>query len=74
MKHRVKMDVVEQKKGLWGTKEVVKKKTVTLSGKEYRDYIRMQKKAENLRKTQYVAAAFLIAEEELAEEFGEDWL
>lgn len=74
MKHRVKMDVVEQKKGLWGTKEVVKKKTVTLSGKEYRDYIRMQKKAENLRKAQYVAAAFLIAEEELAEEFGEDWL
>ena len=74
MKHRVKKDVVEQKKGLWGTKEVVKKKTVTLSGKEYRDYIRMQKKAENLRKAQYVAAAFLIAEEELAEEFGEDWL
>lgn len=74
MKHRVKKDVVEQKKGLWGTKEVVKKKTVTLSGKEYRDYIRMQKKAENLRKAQYVAVAFLIAEEELAEEFGEDWL
>lgn len=74
MKHRVKMNVVEQKKGLFGTKEVVKKKTLTLSGKEYREYIRMQKKAEDLRKAQCHAAAFLIAEEELAEEFGEDWL
>ena len=74
MKHRVKMNVVEQKKGLFGTKEVVKKKTLTLSGKEYREYIRMQKKAEDLRKVQCHAAAFLIAEEELAEEFGEDWL
>lgn len=74
MKHRVKMNIVEQKKGLFGTKEVVKKKTVTLSGKEYREYIRMQKKAEDLRKARCIEAAFLMAEEELAEEFGEDWL
>lgn len=68
------MNVVEQKKGLFGSKEVVKKKTVTLSGKEYRDYTRMQKKADDLRKAKCQAATFLIAEEELAEEFGEDWL
>lgn len=34
----------------------------------------MQKKAEDLRKARCHATAFLIAEEELAEEFGEDWL
>ena len=74
MKHRVKVDVVEQKKGFFGTKNVVKKKTVTLSGKEYREYQQQQKKAEDLREAQRRAAAFLVIEEELAEEFGEDWL
>ena len=39
-----------------------------------REYIRMQKKAEDLRKARCIEAAFLMAEEELAEEFGEDWL
>ena len=63
------MNVVEQKKGFFGPKEVVKKKTVTLSGREYRDYTRMQKKAEDLRKARCHAASFLIAEEELAEKF-----
>ena len=74
LKHTVKMDVVEQKKGLFGTKEVVKKKKVTLSGKEYRQYLRDKKEAEEYREAQRRAAMFLIVEEELAEKFGEDWL
>ena len=73
MKHRVKMNVVTQKKGLFGTRNVVKEKTVTVSGKEYRKIQQEKRKAEDLAKAQKMAAMFVILEEEIAEEFGEDF-
>ena len=73
MKHRVKMNVVTQKKGLFGTQNVVKEKTVIVSGKEYRKIQQEKRKAEDLAKAQKMAAMFVILEEEIAEEFGEDF-
>lgn len=73
MKHRVKMNVVTQKKGLFGTRNVVKEKTVTVSGKEYRKIQQEKRKAEDLAKAQKLAARFLILEEEIADEYGEDF-
>lgn len=51
MKHRVKMNVVMQKKGLFGTQNVVKEKTVIVSGKEYRKIQQEKRKAEYLAET-----------------------
>ena len=73
MKHRVKMNVVPQKKGLFGTRNVVKEKTVIVSGKEYRKIQQEKRKAEECAKAQKLAAKFLILEEEIAEEYGEDF-
>ena len=73
MKHRVKMNVVTQKKGLFGTRNGIKEKTVTVSGKEDRKSQQEKRKAEDLAKAQKMAAMFVILEEEIAEEFGEDF-
>ena len=73
MKHRVKMNVVTQKKGFFGTRNVVKEKTVTVSGKEYRKIQQEKRKAEDLAKAQKMAAMFLMLEEEIAEEYDEDF-
>ena len=73
MKHRVKMDVVTEKKGLFGTKKVVEQKTVTVNGREYRQIQQAKRKAEDRAKAQQLAGAFILLEEEIAEEYGEDW-
>ena len=74
MKHRVKVDVVTQKKGLFGTREVVKKQTITVSGKEYRKMKREKWNRPVSSEAERMAALYLVWEEELAEEHGEDWL
>lgn len=73
MKHRVKMDVVTEKKGLFGMKKVVEQKTVTVSGREYRQIQQAKRKADDRAKAQKLAEAFIILEDEIAEEYGEDW-
>ena len=52
MKHRVKMDVVTEKKGLFGTKKVVEQKMVTVSGREYRQIQQAKRKADDRAKAQ----------------------
>ena len=73
MKHRIKMDVVTEKKGIFGPKKVVERKTVTVSGREYRQIREARRKAEDRAKAQQLAGAFVVLEEEIAEEYGEDW-
>ena len=36
MKHKVKVDVVTEKPGFFGKRQVVEKQTITVSGREYR--------------------------------------
>ena len=72
MKHSVKVDVVTRKKGLFGTREVVRRKKITVSGREYR---RMKQEKWNRpvsSEAERLAALYLVWEEELAEEYGED--
>ena len=73
MKHRIKVDVVTQKKGLFGTREVVQRRTVTVSGKEYRRLQREKQNAVAKNEAQHLAGLFLVGEEDIAEEYGEDW-
>lgn len=67
VRHRVKVDVVTRRKGLFGMREIVKKKTVTVSGKECS---RMKKERWNkpvFSEAERLAALYMIWEEELAE-------
>ena len=73
MKHRMKVDVITQKKGLFGTREVVQRKTVTVSGKEYRRLQREKQNAVAKNEDQRLASLWLMWEEEIAEAQGEDW-
>lgn len=73
MKHRIRVDVVTQKKGLFGTREVVQRKTVTVSGKEYRRLQREKQNAVAKNEDQRLAGLWLMWEEEIAEANGEDW-
>ena len=68
MKHQVNVDVVTRKKGLFGIREIVTKKTITVSGKES-----CRKKAEKWNRQvsseeERLAALYLIWEEELSED------
>ena len=47
MKHKVKVDVVTEKKGFFGKCQVVEKRTITVNGREYRKL-----KQEQFRKEQ----------------------
>ena len=71
VKHRVKVDVAVRKKGFFGTREAVRKKTITVSGKEYRRMKRERWNAPASSEAQRLAALYLRWEEELAEERGE---
>ena len=74
MKHRVKLNVVTREKGLFGEREVVRKKTVSVSGKEYRRMKHRKWNEAASSEAERLAALALVWEEELAEEFGEEWL
>ena len=74
MKHRVKVDVVTRRKGLFGTREIIKKKTVTVSWKEY---CRMKEEKWNkpvFSEAERLAALYMMWEEELVENNGEEYL
>ena len=68
MKHKVKMNVLTEKRGLLGPRQVVERRTVTVDGKTYR---RLMKEQRNQGPTaaERLAAEYLILEEEIAEHF-----
>ena len=74
MKHRVKVDVVTEKSGFFGPKKVIEKKTITVSGREYRklkqEQFRKEKENRELTEQQRLAALYLMWEEELSDR---DW-
>ena len=60
MKHRVKVDVVTEKPGLFGKKKVVERRTITVNGREYRklkqEQFRKEKENRELTEEQRLAA------------------
>ena len=74
MKHQVKLDVVTHRKGFFGTREVVKRKTITVSGKERRRMKRERWNRPASSEAERLAGLYMMWEEELAEEQREDWL
>ena len=73
MKHKVKVDVVTEKPGFFGPKKVIEKKTITVSGREYRKLkqaqFRKDKENKELSEQQRLAALYLMWEEEMADIF-----
>lgn len=72
MNHRIRVNVVTRKKGLFGMREVVTKKTVTVSGKEYRRMRKAKWNRPSSSEAERLAALCMVWEEELADERGED--
>lgn len=74
MKHRIKVDVVTEKPGFFGPKKAVERRTITVSGREYRklkrEQFRKDKENRELSEQQRLAALFLMWEEELSDR---DW-
>jgi hypothetical protein len=75
VKHKVKVDVVTEKPGFFGKRQVVERKTITVNGREYRKLKQKQfrKEQENreLTEQQRLAALYLLWEEEMADYFEE---
>ena len=71
MKHKVKVDVVTEKPGFFGAEKVIEKKTITVSGREYRklkqEQFRKEKANRELTEQQRLAALYLMWEEELSD-------
>ena len=72
MKHRIRVDVVTEKKGLFGTRSVVKHRTITVTGKEYRRMRQEKRSAAAATEAERLAALYMIWEEELSEVYGEE--
>ena len=69
MKHGMKVAVVTRRKGLFGTREVIRRKTIPVAGSGKEKWNRLvSSEAERL------AALYRIWEEELAEEHGKERL
>ena len=75
MKHKVKVDVVTEKSGFFGKRQVIEKKTITVSGREYRklkqEQFRKEKENKELNEQQRLAALYILWEEEMADLFEE---
>ena len=73
MKHKVKVDVVTEKQGFFGKRQVIEKKTITVNGREYRklkqEQFRKEKENRGLTEQQRLAALYLVWEEEMADIF-----
>ena len=71
MKHKVKVDVVTEKPGFFGSRRVIEKKTITVSGREYRklkkEQFRKKKENKELTEQQRLAALYILWEEEMAD-------
>ena len=71
MKHRVRVDVVTEKRGLFGrTRQVVRHRTITVSGKEYRR-MRQEKWNREMSEQERQVALLMMWEEEIADIMGE---
>ena len=74
VKHKVKVDVVTEKQGFFGSKKVIERRTITVSGREYRklkqEQFRKEKENRELTEQQRLAALYLMWEEELSDR---DW-
>ena len=73
MNRRIRVDVITQKKGLFGIRNVVKHRTITVSGREYRQMQQDRKNAAARNEAERLAGLYLLWEEKLAEEYGEDF-
>ena len=71
MKHKVKVDVVTERPGFFSKCRVVEKKTITVSGREYRklkqEQFRKKKANKELTEQQRLAALYLLWEDELSD-------
>ena len=72
MKHRVRVKVITRKRGLFGTREVVTRKTVTVPGGEACRTGQPRWNAPAASEAERLAALALVWEKELAERRGED--
>ncbi len=72
MKHGIRVDTVTERKGFFGPRSVVKHRTITLTGKEYRRTLREKRGAAAATEAERLAALYMIWEEELAEAYGEE--
>ena len=73
MKHKVKVDVVTEKKGFFSKRQVVEKRTITVNGREYgklkQEQFRKEQENRELTEQQRLAALYLLWEEEMADYF-----
>ena len=67
MKHRVKVDVVTEKRGLFGrTRQVKKSRVITVSGEQYRK-MKQEKWNREMSEEERQVALLLMWEEEVAD-------
>ena len=67
MKHRVKVDVVTEKRGLFGrTRQVKKSRSITVSGEQYRK-MKQEKWNREMSEEERQVALLLMWEEEVAD-------
>ena len=55
MNRRIRVDVITQKKGLFGMRNVVKYRTITVSGREYRQMQRDRKNTAARNEAEHLA-------------------
>ena len=72
MKHRVKVDVVTRKRGLFGIRDVVRKRTITVSGKDGDGMKRRKWNSPVSSEEERLAALYLMWEETADEMAGVD--
>lgn len=72
MKHRIKVDVVTEKRRLFGTRSVVRHKTITVTGEECCRIQRKKHGTAPVTEAERLAALYMIWEVELAKAYGEE--
>lgn len=70
MNRKVKVDVVTRRQGLFGMREVRKRRTITVTGKEYREKGKWN--MEPSSEAERLAALYLMWEEDMAQGQEED--
>ena len=73
MKRRMKVDVVTRRKGLFGLREVVRRRTITLPGQERPRPEREQWNRPFSSEAERLAALYRTWEEEMAEDRRKEW-
>ena len=70
MNRKVKVDVVTRRQGLFGLREVRKRRTITVTGKEYRKKGKWNREPSS--EAERLAALYLMWEEDMAQGQEED--